>query len=75
MKNILTQYLYIFVFAFIILTLAYTTYPKKQNQLEFLEKRIDDIQEQREILTEKEKELERLATEKEWEEVDSQTDK
>jgi hypothetical protein len=49
--------------------------PKKQNQLEFIEKRIDDIQAQREILTEKEKELERLATEKEWEEVDKGTDK
>ena len=45
-------------------------YPTKQNQLEFIEQRIDDIQNQREVLTEKERELEKLATEKEWQEVD-----
>ena len=38
-------------------------------------KRLDDIEMQREILTEKEKELERLATEKEWEEVDNDSSK
>ena len=50
-------------------------WPTKQNQLEFLEQRIDDIQDKREILTEQEKRLEIIATEKDWEEVDKETDK
>jgi len=50
-------------------------WPTKQNQLEFLEQRIDDIQDKREILTEQEKKLEIIATEKEWEEVDKETNK
>jgi len=49
--------------------------PSKKNQLEFIEQRIDDIQNQRQVLTEKEKELEKLAAEKEWEEVDKETNK
>ena len=58
-----------------IMMVAVLTFPSKENQLDFIEKRIDDIEMQREILTEKEKELERLATEKEWEEVDKDTNK
>jgi len=34
-----------------------------------------DVQLQRKVLTQKEKELEQLATEKEWEEVDKNTNK
>ena len=55
---------------FILIMVGAVLYTTKQNQLEFIEQRIDDIQNQREVLTEKEKELERLATEKEWQEVD-----
>jgi len=51
------------------------TFPGKENQLDYIEKRLDDIEMQREILTEKEKELEKLATEKEWEEVDNDSNK
>ena len=40
-----------------------------------IEKRINDIKMQREILTEKEKQLEQLATEKEWKEVDNDNNK
>ncbi len=58
-----------------IMMVAVLTFPSKENQLDFIEKRIDDIEMQREILTEKEKELERLATEKEWEEVDNDNSK
>ena len=50
-------------------------FPNKQNRLEFIEQRMDEVQEQRKILTEKEKELEKLATEKEWEEVDKDSNK
>ena len=53
---------------------AVITFPSKENQLNFIEKRMNDIQMQREILTEKEKELEQLATEK-WEEVDNDNNK
>tara|TARA_Y100000004_G_C8591863_1_gene276802 strand:+ start:205 stop:423 length:219 start_codon:yes stop_codon:yes gene_type:complete len=58
-----------------IMMVAVLTFPSKENQLDFIEKRIDDIEMQREILTEKERELERLATEKEWEEVDNDNSK
>ena len=58
-----------------LLMVAVLTFPGKENQLNFIEKRMDDIQMQREVLTEKEKELEKLATEKDWEEVDNDNNK
>ena len=58
-----------------LLMVSVLTFPGKENQLDYIEKRLDDIEMQREILTEKEKELERLATEKEWEEVDNDNNK
>jgi len=58
-----------------LLMVAVITFPGKENQLDYIEKRLDDIEMQREILTEKEKELEKLATEKEWEEVDNDSNK
>ena len=41
----------------------------------FIEDEIKKVQEHQKILTEKEKELEKLATEKDWEEVDKDTNK
>ena len=58
-----------------IMLVSILTFPDKKNQLDYIEKRIDDIQMQREVLTEQEKELEKLATEKEWEEVDNDSSK
>jgi len=58
-----------------LLMVAVLTFPGKENQLDYIEKRLDDIEMQREILTEKERELERLATEKDWEEVDNDNNK
>ena len=58
-----------------IATIAIITAPDKINRLEFIEKKIEDIQEQRTVLTEKEKQLEQLATEKEWKEVDNDNNK
>ena len=58
-----------------IIIVSVFTFPEKKNQLEFIEKRIEDVQNQKEILTDKEKELEQLATEKEWEEVDNDNNK
>ena len=53
-----------------VLLVALLTFPSKKNQLEFIEEELKKVQEHQKILTEKEKELERLATEKDWEEVD-----
>ena len=47
-----------------IMIVAVITFPSKENQLNFIEKRMDDIQMQREILTEREKELEQLPPKK-----------
>ena len=58
-----------------LLMVSVLTFPGKENQLDYIEKRLDDIEMQREILTDKEKELEKLATEKEWEEVDNDNNK
>ena len=55
-----------------VLLVALLTFPSKKNQLEFIEEEIQKVQEHKKILTEKEKELERLATEKDWEEVDKE---
>ena len=71
MKKVLIEYFYIFSVGIGLLTLALIMFPDKQNQLEFIEKRIEDVKLQRDILTEKEKQLEKLANEKDWEEVDN----
>ena len=75
MTNFILKYFYILILGFILIMVGAVLYPTKQNQLEFIEQRIDDIQNQREVLTEKERELEKIATEKEWEEVDKNTNK
>ena len=75
MKNILVQYLWIFSITAALLLVALLLFPEKKNRLEFIEEEINKVQAQQKILTEKEKELERLATEKEWAEVDKDTNK
>ena len=52
--------------------MALLTFPSKKNQLEFIEEEIQKVQEHKKILTEKEKQLERLANEKDWAEVDDE---
>ena len=47
----------------------------KQNVLEELEEKIKKVEQKDIILTENEKELEKKATEKDWQEVDNSTDK
>ena len=58
-----------------IATIAIITAPDKINRLEFIEKKMEDSQKQRTVLTEKEKQLEKLATEKDWAEVDNDNSK
>jgi len=48
---------------------------QKPNALENIEKRLDEAEQQQQVLTEKEKELVQDAQNKEWEEVDKETDK
>ena len=75
MKDVLKQYLWIFSIAAGILIVSLLLFPNKKNQLEFIEEEIKKVQTHQKILTEKEKELEKLATEKDWEEVDKDTTK
>ena len=75
MKDVLKQYLWIFSIAAGILTVLLLLFPEKKDRLEFIEEEIKKVQEKKKVLTGKEKELEKLATEKDWEEVDKDTTK
>ena len=72
MKKVLIEYLWIFSITAAMLLVGLLLFPDKKNRLEYIEDRINHVQEQRKVLTDKEKELEKLATEKEWEEVDKE---
>jgi len=75
MKNVLIQYLWIFLITALLGVIMVFIYPEKKNRLEFIEEKIKEVEMKKKILTEKEKQLEKLATEKEWEEVDKEKDK
>jgi len=70
MKKILTQYLWIFVTLLILTVITISLFPDKKNRLEFIEDRIKAVEERKKILTQTERELEKLATERDWEQVD-----
>jgi len=70
--KIVKQYAWIVSIMAALILVALLLFPNKKNQLEFIEDEIKKVQEHKKILTEKEKELEKLATEKEWEEVDKE---
>jgi len=74
MKKILTQYLWIFVTIFLLLNLTITITPKK-NSLDKMFDMIEDVEQKKKILTQTERELEKLATERDWEQVDKDTTK
>jgi len=75
MKKLLLEYFYIFIFGVVLLCVALAVFPTKEDQLEFLEDKIERVQDEQKALTQKEKELQELATQKEWEEVDKNTNK
>ena len=75
MKNVLVQYLWIFSITAALLTVTLLLLPKKKDQLEYLQNEIEKVQEQQKALTDKEKQLKELSTQKEWEEVDKDTNK
>jgi len=71
----LIQYVWIIVIGlFLVLASAYL-WPDKKNRLEFIEERLKEVELKQRVLTEQKKALEKLATEKEWEEVDKETNK
>ena len=74
-KNILVQYAWIFGIALVILGTLLVMFPEKKNRLEFIEEELKKVETKQKILTEKEKQLEKLDTEKDWEEVDKDKDK
>lgn len=75
MKKILTQYLWIFVTVLILTCISISLFPDKKNRLEFIEEKIKDVEKRKKILTQTERELEKLATERDWEQVDKDTTK
>ena len=75
MKKILTQYLWIFLIVLILAVISISLFPDKKNRLEFIEEKIKEVEEKKRVLTQKEIELEKLATEKDWEQVDKDTTK
>ena len=64
MKKILTQYLWTFLIVLILTVISISLFPEKKNRLEFIDEEIKKVQEKKKILTQKEIELEKLATEK-----------
>ena len=75
MKNVLIQYLWIFLITAFIGVIMVFIYPEKKNRLEFIEEKLKEVEMKKKVLTQKEIELEKLATEKEWEQVDKEKDK
>jgi len=75
MKKILTQYLWAFLIVLILTVISISLFPEKKNRLEFIDEEIKKVQEKKKILTQKEIELEKLATEKDWEQVDKDSNK
>ena len=73
--KIVKQYAWILSVLTAIILAAVLLFPNEKNRLEFIEEEIKKVQTKQKILTEKEKELEKLATEKDWEEVDKNTNK
>ena len=73
--KIVKQYAWILSVLTAIILAAVFLFPNEKNRLEFIEEEIKKVQTKQKILTEKEKELEKLATEKDWEEVDKNTNK
>ena len=70
--KIVKQYAWILSVLTAIILAAVLLFPNEKNRLEFIEEEIERVQTQQKILTDKEKELERLATEKDWAEVDDE---
>tara|TARA_B100000900_G_scaffold175824_1_gene149177 strand:+ start:126 stop:359 length:234 start_codon:yes stop_codon:yes gene_type:complete len=73
--EMLIQYVWIIIIGLFLVMAGVLLYPDKKNRLEFIEERLKEVELKQKVLTEQEKALEKLATEKEWEEVDKETNK
>ena len=73
--KIVKQYAWIISVLAAIILVSLLLFPTEKNRLEYIEEEIKKVEAKQKILTEKEKELEKLATEKDWAEVDKETDK
>ena len=68
----LKQYFWIISITSAILLVALMFMPTEEKKINFLETQKEKILKEREALTEKEKELEKIATEKEWDNLDNE---
>ena len=73
--EMLIQYVWIIVIGLFLIVAGVYLYPTDKNKLDFIEEKLEQVQKEKEVLTQKEQELKNLATEKEWEEVDKDTNK
>ena len=70
------KYIIILLISSFLTLLAYgLNYLQKPDPLENIEKRMDDAADKESVLTDKEVELKQKSQNKEWEEVDKETDK
>ena len=74
-EEILIQYVWIIVIGLLLIVAGVYLYPSDKNKLDYIEEKLEQVQKEKEVLTQKEQELKNLATEKEWEEVDKDTNK
>jgi len=75
MKKILKQYLYIFLTVLLLLSVTLILSNNEPNPLVELEENIKKVEQKEIVLTPNEKELEKEANEKDWNEVDKNTTK
>ena len=75
MKKILKQYLYIFLTVLLLLSVTLILSNNEPNPLVELEEKIKKVEQKEIVLTSNEKELEKEANEKDWNEVDKNTTK
>lgn len=74
-EEMLIQYVWIIVIGLFLIVAGVYLYPTDKNKLDFIEEKLEQVQKEKEVLTQKEQELKNLATEKEWEEVDKESNK
>ena len=70
--HLLKTYFWVTAVSLAILLVSFLLFPTTEKKNRFYEKEIEKINQQRDLLTAKEKELEQLSTEKEWNEIDQE---
>ena len=75
MKKILLENIWLVSLLSAILVVFILTAPGEEKHQLFIERQLEKIEKERQILTEKELKLKELSTQKEWEEVDNDNSK